>query len=243
MANTNYESLLYVEDYTAITTTVVPADGQERFYENAPGFRPANIVRVVGDGTSTVAQLVASALRDIHTFDRVDTTSGDVAATTPSSPWDGQKWTVVNEGSGGNHVTGLPGSISLADDFTITFTYDADSTTWRYENVIVDCYTSGDQKVFKDSCGKMEITGDTTFTFSSASSTNKTITYAETFVTYVDVVMSGGINTSSSGFVNIYPTDADNLSGFTPYAFTTGGGSISDTTFSVSWTATGRWKA
>jgi hypothetical protein len=96
------------------------------------------------------------------TFDVEDTTSSDVAATTPSSPGDGDQWTVVNSGSSGNYVTGLPGSIKLADDKKITFTYDATNATWRYEDIIIDYYVELDgdsinQHVTKWSGGKMVI--------------------------------------------------------------------------------------
>ena len=64
-----------------------------------------------------------------QTYDVEDTDAADVAATTPTSPSDGDKWIVVNSGSSGNHVTGLPGSISLGDGKRCDFIYDSTNTT------------------------------------------------------------------------------------------------------------------
>lgn len=62
MANEDKKSYLYIEDYTAITTSVVPADTLERFYNNVPGINTNEVVRVVGNGTLTVAELVSAAV-------------------------------------------------------------------------------------------------------------------------------------------------------------------------------------
>ena len=201
---------ILVEDYTAITTSVVPPNGQKRWYNNGAslGYNASEVFEIVGNGSDDIATLskrgamllTAQTFYGVKTFnsfpitpssapssnyqvankkyvddeianntpgitfvyDVEDTTAGDVSATTPTSPGNGDQWTVVNSGSSGNYVTGLPNSISLGDGRTITFKYDLTNTTWRCDDVIIDEYSAtgsnGEtQYVKKWSLGRMRI--------------------------------------------------------------------------------------
>jgi hypothetical protein len=236
MANENKRRFIDVEDYSAATTTDVIPNGQVRWFNKVTGYNAAEIIELVGDGSTTIASLArrqwltdtAQTLYGVKTLDSIpvlpasnpttanqaarkqyvddnvpgigftfdveNTTSGDVAATTPSSPGDGDQWTVVNSGTGGNHVTGLPGSISLGDGKTITFKYDSTNATWRYEDVIIDEYSAADgvtadvtHSVKKWSGGMMRVQ-----TRKAATVSDKTGTFPEAFNSIDESPVSGG---------------------------------------------------
>jgi hypothetical protein len=114
-------------------------------------------------------------------YDVVDTDSGDVTATTPTSPVNGQIWTVVNSGSSGNHVTGLPGTISLGDGKTIDFRYDSTNTTWRYQDVIIDEYEDTDTTNMTANYTKWAGGRMTIRLYQDNATSNQTYNFLETF--------------------------------------------------------------
>lgn len=261
MSDINGPFKILVEDYTGVSTTVVLPDGQKRWYDNVTGYQTSEIIEVVGDGSTQLGSLPkrqpltdgAQTIYGNKTFDDPaefdgtatftssvafqgdydieDTSSGDVAATTPTSPVNGQIWTVVNSGSSGNHVTGLPGSISLGDGKTITFTYDSTNTTWRYEDVIIDEYTSGSETVRKWSGGRMENCGSLTASGSSTS----THTFVEAF-NAAPLVAVGPRNQNVAEFANMFPTSTQ-----LQYSAWNNSGARAPTP--LHYIAIGRWKA
>jgi len=241
VANTDIEFIYTVEDYSAATTSSVVDAGQARWFDTVTGFPAARVFTVVGDGSSTIAELVAYQGK----YDVIDTDGGDVGATAPTDLRDGQEWIVTNSGSSGNHVTGLPGTISLGDGKTIVFIYDDDNTAWRYEDVIIDEDTSlNAERYAMWAGGRMEKYGEATASATTASSnafgtTAGTVYYAaigRTFTTG-DFVGNVDITFSSNG----YAEELSSLSvgGFGAFCFhkTTG------TSITLRYNALGRWKA
>lgn len=156
MANTNYEFIYTVEDYSGVSTGVIMTPGQSRWFDTVTGHDSTEVIQLTGDGTASIATLLSrhdnitvvgdksfsGSIALTGDYDVIDTDSADVAATTPTTPVDGQLWVVVNSGTSENHVTGLPGTISLGDGKRITLVYDNTNTTWRYEDVVIDEYTA-----------------------------------------------------------------------------------------------------
>lgn len=66
MANTDYEFIYDVEDYTLVSTGVVMPAGTVRWFNNATsvGYDAATVVQIIGDGTSTIAQLMAAKINE-----------------------------------------------------------------------------------------------------------------------------------------------------------------------------------
>jgi hypothetical protein len=221
-----------IDDYTGVTTTVTIPAGQYRWYDNVTGHDADKVIELVGDGTRTIAQLVDRLSRVV----RVDTTSADVAASLPSDPEDGQTLLYVNTGTGGNHITGLPGSVNLGDGFSFRITYDKDNTTWRYEDVIIDKYTNaevhGTQTVYKWSGGRMALEQ-----YITTPGTNPmNVTYLEAFVGTTVVTVS---NDLINGCETTYQSPT--TTGVNIYQFSSSGGSI--TPHFCSLVVNGRWKA
>lgn len=248
MANTNYEFIYTVEDYSGITTSVVMADGQSRWFDNVTGLPATTVIQITGDGTTSIAAMVARHPVRNKTFDVIDTDSADVAATTPSNPIDGYPWTVVNSGSSGNHVTGLPGTISLGDGKRISFIYDNTNSLWRYEDVAIDEYVSSGQTVTKWAGGRMDISGvvsgtaDVTTASGNvfATSSAPTHSWAESFATGTDVTAQ--VNWESSAAANMLAIVLSSTSAtqLLLQLYTTL--SFSSRAYSVSFLATGSWK-
>lgn len=219
MATYNRKDRRLIEDWGGVNTAVVIPDGQFRWYDGVTGYNAAEVIELVGNGSTTIASLPkrqpatdgAQTLYGVktfnaipvltssnptsdnqaarkayvdsllgETFDVVDTDGGDVAATTPTSPANGEKWIVFNSGTSGNHVTGLPNSITLGDLKTLHLKYDDTNTQWIYEDVIIDEYTDtspsdGSMIVRKWSGGKMAVIIQKT----SANTATITWTYPE----------------------------------------------------------------
>lgn len=85
----------------------------------------------------------------------INTDAGDVDAGLPSSPALGDLFEAWNTGTNGNHVTGLPNSITLGDGKGIRLRY---VDGWKYEDVIIDEYSDPVEpriKTIKWSGGRM----------------------------------------------------------------------------------------
>lgn len=165
-----------------------------------------------------------------ETFDVVNTNSGDVAATTPSSPANGEKWIVFNSGTSGNHVTGLPNSITLGDLKTLHLKYDNTNTQWIYEDVTIDEYISGNYTVIKSSGGRLKIIGRDT--------PCNSISFPENFVdANYSIVGSTDVPSNTTFHVASFSTRAV---GSVTCTVTTSAGS--GVTQDIQFIAEGRWK-
>ena len=59
MANIDKEFIYTVEDYSGINDAVVMPAGQSRWFDTVTGYPSTSVVNLVGDGTATVATLLA----------------------------------------------------------------------------------------------------------------------------------------------------------------------------------------
>lgn len=275
MANENKRRFIDVEDYSAATTTDVIPNGQVRWFNKVTGYNAAEIIELVGDGSTTIASLArrqwltdtAQTLYGIKTFDDIpvlpataptsanqaankayvdaqaaqtfdviDTDSGDVAATTPSSPSNGDKWIVVNSGSSGNYVTGLPGSIKLGDGKRCDFIYDSTNTTWRYEDVIVEeTQLTSEMLVIKWADGRQKLID----VWSNNGASRNISSAAFTSIKLPSVSVEGNVSGAAVGHI---PSAAYSTTAYTVKTFVSTSAAVINTT-NVIVTIEGRWKA
>ena len=59
MANTDYEFIYTVEDYSGVTTSVVMPAGQSRWFDTVTGYPATSVINLVGDGVATIAVLLS----------------------------------------------------------------------------------------------------------------------------------------------------------------------------------------